>query len=165
MMRTLLGALVVSAAACNEVPVGGHDMHIPDMAQPPICAPGEIGDAGIPATWSNVEKVIDQSCAFGVCHFTGFTVPGGDGLDLTHGRAYLDLVNKVAADPPNQCGGPIVTPFRPDQSYLLVKLTVPKGQQCNPKGDQMPIGEVNFQPLDDCQVDVFRRWILSGAPP
>jgi hypothetical protein len=155
--------LAAALGACGDEG-GAADMHVPDMALPPLCTPDEIGDGGIPATWANVETLLDRTCATGVCHFTGFTVPGGAGLDLSHGHAYMDMVNKQPADSPNFCGGTIVTPFRPEQSFLMVKLTVPTGQQCNPKGEQMPVAEI-FQPLPDCEIDLIRRWILSGAPP
>jgi hypothetical protein len=156
------------AIGCVLLAAGCGAEHAPDAAVPdlamPICTEGQLGDAGVPGTFANVEKILDRSCAFGVCHFPGFNVPGGPGLDLSHGHAYADLVNRTAADPPNQCGGLLVQPFHPEASYLMVKLTVPTGMQCNPKGEQMPVGEFVFQPLDDCEIDLIRRWIAVGAP-
>ncbi|HZS38087.1 MAG TPA: hypothetical protein VFF06_14720 [Polyangia bacterium] len=154
-------ALLAGCGDSAEAP----DAAVPDLARPPICTADEIGDAGVPATFANVERIFDGTCATGVCHFTGFSVPQGIGIDLSHGHAYASIVGKVAPDPPNQCGGPIVTPFHPEQSYLMVKLTKAQGEQCNPKGEQMPICDVFACPLDECAIDLVRRWILAGAPP
>ncbi len=163
MRARLLLALTLALPACDD---GGApiDMAVPDLATPPLCTQDQIGDGGIAATWANVEKLVDRTCATGVCHFPGFAVAGGPGLDLSHGHAYADMVNQVPADPPNKCGGTIVKPYHPEQSFLMVKLTVPTGEQCNPVGEQMPVAEI-FQPLPDCEIDLVRRWILSGAPP
>jgi hypothetical protein len=158
-------ALALFGAGCGDLPQAANDLHVADLALPPICTAGELGDAGVPATWKNVEQIMDQKCATGVCHFTGFHVVGGLGVDLSHGHAYADLVNQTAIDTPNSCGGPLVKPFDPARSYLMVKLTVPKGMQCDPQGEQMPVTDGLFQPLDDCELDLVRRWIAAGAPP
>jgi hypothetical protein len=157
------------------------------------CDDTMVGDAGIPGTWRNVELIVDNNCTNGACHYACrptlsgqgtdcFTVPGGMGLVLEHGLAYMNIVDKIAADPPNQCGGVIVKPFHPEQSYLLVKLTTPDDpacnqpippevaglpastMQCNPQGGLMPRGEPFNCPLANCQIDLIRRWIQAGAP-
>jgi hypothetical protein len=157
----LLIAFSTGLAACSS----------PSMARPADLAPGPDlmpvctnGGETAPATFANVETIFAQNCG-GACHYTGFTAPGGMGLDLTRGHAYGDIVNQVAPDPPNRCGGPIVTPGDPARSYLLVKLTVPLHMQCNPNGYQMPVTEPFFIPLPDCEIDLIRRWIAAGAPP
>ena len=160
-MRSSL-ALSLLLAGCGET-IDAVDAAAPDEALLPICSADELGDAGVPATFTNVEKIFDRVCANGVCHYPGFSVPGGAGLDLTHGHAYADIVGKIAADPPNQCGGVIVEPARPDESYLMVKLTTPTGRQCNPQGEQMPVCETGSCPLPACEIDLVRRWILAGA--
>jgi hypothetical protein len=157
-------ALGLALAGCGDS-MEPRDASVPDMALPPLCTAEQIGDGGVPATFANVERLFDGYCSMGVCHFPGFTVPQGAGLDLSHGHAYSNIVGKRAADPPNQCGGNIVTPFHPEQSYLMVKITTPSGEQCNPKGSRMPVCDVADCPLDPCVIDLVRRWILSGAPP
>src|SRR5579871_3062083 len=107
MVRWSLALLLL--AGCGDSPSTPHDLAVPDLAQPPICTADEIGDAGIPPTFANVQRIFDTYCSMGICHYPGFSVPGGTGLDLSHTHAYADIVNKTATDPPNQCGGPIVT--------------------------------------------------------
>jgi hypothetical protein len=202
-MRRAVVLAIVSLSAgpgCNhgepmpDMSAVAHDMTAPDPVL--YCDVTSVGDGGVPATWTNVETIIDNSCNNGMCHYgcrpnlsgTGmdcFTVPGGGvGLDLRHGAAYASLVNQTAPDKANQCGGVLVTPFRPDKSYLMVKLSTPNdpvacGQtippevtgipstsmQCNPKGSLMPVTEPFVCPLRNCQIDMIRRWILAGSPP
>jgi hypothetical protein len=126
-------------------------MGIPDLYCPTCyCTPDEIGDAGLPATWRDVQELNEANCAVGYCHYPGVEIPGGPGLDLGHGHAYQNML-------------PILTPYDLN-SYLYIKLTVDYTQQWNPKGHRMPVGEPFDVPLDDCQIDIVRRWILAGAP-
>jgi hypothetical protein len=175
--------LALALAGCGGTPAQQLDASVPDMTcTEPVycCTDDQVGDAGVAPSWRNVELIFDGSCAMGMCHYPGY-IPNG--LDLTHGHAYANIVNQTPKDTANLCGGIIVKPGHPEQSYLMVKLTAPNdpncGQpippsvsglpagtmQCNPKNLLMPIGEPFSCPLANCKLDLFRRWILEGAPP
>ena len=98
-----------------------------------------------------VQQVFDDSCVS--CHT-------GAALDLSDGRAWIDLVNH--APPADEaCGQTLVVPGDPASSYLYQKLTDP--HPC--AGRQMPIDEFfNSAPLPDCVTTLIRAWIQSGAP-
>jgi hypothetical protein len=173
--------LLMTLLGCGPDHASELDLGMQDLALPPAlaCTSDQVGDAGVPGTWQNVEVIIESRCSNGMCHYPGYIVGG---LDLTHGNAYVHLVNQTPQDPGNVCGGVIVKPFHPEQSYLLVKLSTPvdpqvceavdpkasglppSTMQCNPKGSVMPVGEPFSCPLDNCKIDIFRRWILAGAP-
>jgi hypothetical protein len=177
------------------------DMGIPastDMAVEPAlsCSNEMLGDGGVAPSWRNVELIIDNNCNNGMCHYgcrpnlagnamDCFLTKGQVGLNLVHGKAYANIVNQIAPDTANQCGGAIVTPGHPEKSYLMVKLTAqndpvgcnqvippdisglpPGTMACNPfpNGTLMPVTEPLICPLRNCQIDLIRRWILSGAP-
>jgi len=99
--------LLVALGGCGPDVAKVVDPGMPDIALPPAlaCAPDQLGDAGVPASWANLELIIDNNCGTATCHYPGFPVPGGTGLDLSHGHAYADLVGKTAQDLPNRCGG------------------------------------------------------------
>jgi len=169
MMLRRAALLLFLCAGCDQPVEAPLDAVVPDLigfdqAQPAAlaCDDTMIGDAGVPGTWANVELIIDGNCSMGQCHLPVSTFPA---VDMTHGHAYANIVNKLAPDPANQCGGFIVTPGHPEQSYVMVKLTKGLGMQCNPQGSIMPVGEPFSVPLANCQIDIFRRWILAGAPP
>jgi hypothetical protein len=171
----------VALAGCSSEPAKVVDLGMGDMALAPAlsCTDNQLGDAGVPGTWQNVELIIDNTCNNGACHYPNY-ISGG--LDLTHGRAYANLVNQTPQVPDDKCGGVIVTPFHPEQSYLMIKLSTPDDtqvcgavnpaasglpstiMQCNAKGSVMPVGEPFSCPLPNCQIDLIRRWILAGAP-
>jgi hypothetical protein len=120
----------------------------------PICDDSALGDAGLPATLANVQRVFDSICV--ACHCCG------DPLDLTDGNSRAQMVNRVLKSEQGvdeTCGGPIVTPGDPSRSYLYQKL---HATPC--AGNPMPLSEFEFVPLAACEQDVIRRWILDGAP-
>ena len=89
-----------------------------------------------------------------VCH-----LPGSEsgGLSLHPKSAYASLVGAQST------GSRLlrVSPGRPDESYLYLKLT---GEHLRDggTGERMPFGEV---PLPGADIELVRRWIEAGARP
>ncbi len=153
----ILGLLPLPfAASCGA----DSDLALPDLsiagdlAQPPLCSDEDVGDAGIPATWSHVQRIFDDHCVG--CHCCN------DPVDLTSGKSYAALVGRSVArenGTDETCGGVLVTPGDPGHSYLFEKIS--SSQPC--AGQQMPFSEFQITPLPACQQDLVRRWILDGA--
>lgn len=101
------------------------------------------------------QEIFNQRCLSAGCH--NATAQAG-GLNLTAGASYDDLVdvpptNEVAlADDLLR-----VTPFDPDTSFLLIKLTGPAAGE----GGRMPLSQ---SPLSPSQIEMVRDWIVDGAP-
>ena len=95
-------------------------------------------------------NVFTPSCALSFCH--GAALSGN--LDLRDGAAYSNIVGVPSAEFPiwNR-----ITPFNPDESFLICKL-----EACpSMVGQQMPlIGG----PLPQEVIDVIRAWVNRGAP-
>ncbi len=103
-------------------------------------------------TFSRIQvEIFTPSCALSGCHDTG---THQSNLDLSPGKAYLQIVNIPSAELP-----PLkrVVPSDPNNSYLLQKINGNK----NIAGIQMPIGAA---PLNSEQINLVQGWILSGAP-
>jgi len=106
-----------------------------------------------PQSFTLVQRVFDDFCVS--CH-TG----AGANVDLSDGRAWMDLVNH-AAPAAETCGGVLVVPGDPTSSYLYQKLTEP--HPC--AGAQMPIDELfTSAPLPPCITGIVGDWIAAGAP-
>ena len=108
----------------------------------------------IPVAFSEVHMILAARCAFPGCH-SGSTAPGG--LDMaTPALAHLNLVNTEAAGP--ACGGmgARVIPGDAEGSIFYSKIADPE-PLC---GSRMPLGG---RALSADEVDLVRRWILSGA--
>jgi hypothetical protein len=158
-MRTLAFALLL--AGCGGGGADELDGSVPDLsasadlASPPLCLDTEVGDAGLPATFTNVQRVFDQACIG--CHCCG------DPLTLT-APSYAQLVNVAAPnsarDTNESCGGVLVKPGAPSASYLYQKIS--SATPC--AGQPMPLQEFQFVPLPACEQDLVRRWILANAP-
>jgi hypothetical protein len=147
----LSGAILLTlVAACGAQGTSPppRDAQVPERVDPraAICA-----SATAPPTFDLVQMVFDQNCTS--CH-----APGAD-LDLFDGHSCADLIGKP---PPatEACGGTLVVPGDPAQSYLYQKLT--SSQPCF--GQQMPLNELYSQPLPDCVVAILHDWIAAGAP-
>lgn len=127
----------------------------PDLAYAGFnCDDHPTSDAGVlEPTFSNVQKLFDDSCDS--CHCCNGQVV------LSRGLSFAALVNKMAPDAKEACGGPLVTPGDPAHSYLYQKLA--GSSVCY--GQKMPLTEL-LTPgvLPACAVDVVRRWIEAGAP-
>jgi hypothetical protein len=88
------------------------------------------------------------------CHLTGSELGG---LALHPKAAYGNLVGV----PSVQSALKRVEPERPEASYLYLKLTNAH-LEAGGEGEPMPLGA---WPLEDAQLDLFRRWIAEGAKP
>ena len=128
-----------------------------DLASPPpLCSDPVAPDGGLPPTFANVQKLLNQNCLFS-CHCCSSEV------DLNPGHAYANLVNVPApstATAGDVACGLLVKPSDPTRSYLFQKLTM--SSPCF--GKQMPLSEFGSAMLPDCEIDLVRRWILAGAP-
>ncbi len=107
------------------------------------------------ADFSRVQReIFNPTCAVGACH-DAQTQAGG--LNLSEGVSYDLLVDVLAAnEAARQRGQHRVLPFEPDQSFLLLKLTNPTGDE----GARMPFGA---DPLSNDKIALIRRWITEGA--
>jgi len=112
-----------------------------------------------PATFTQVyTEVITQRCV--PCH----TTSNGDGvrfgkLDMTsQSAAYANLVNsKSAGESCGAKGGTRVTPGKPDDSVMYLKVSLDDPTPC---GEKMPLGG---PALTQAQADLIEGWITAGA--
>ena len=129
-----------------------------DTAQPDATAPDVAPDAAA-APFAPVQAVFDARCTN--CHAaTALGLPGYAALPLTSDFSYKNLVNKPANE---ACGGTLVVPGKPDQSYLWQKLTSDapcSGSHMPAKFEVMPA-----PPLTTDQLAAIEAWIASGALP
>lgn len=114
---------------------------------------------GAPGTMTEVQAIFEGRCV--LCHdSTKFGIPAYPQLSLTAGNANAALVSQQAHE---VCGGTLVVPGNPDQSYLIHKLS--DATPC--EGGRMPrayeIGTV--PPLTVEQMATIRSWISDGAKP
>jgi hypothetical protein len=115
--------------------------------------------AGAPGTMAEVQAIFDDRCV--LCHDSmKFGIPAYPQLSLTAGNANAALVNQQAHE---VCGGTLVVPGNPDQSYLIHKLS--GVTPC--EGGRMPRAyEVGTAPpLTVEQMATLRSWISDGAKP
>jgi hypothetical protein len=143
----------------------------------------ETGPSGA-VLYEQVNGVIMGSCAFIRCHDPSLP-PGGGGLLFQSGQdVRIPLVGVPSCE---YSAMNRVEPGKPEQSWLMVKLTAPRdssyliqftptqkytpNSQCGTNtlangtpgfGFGMP-ATATFQ-LDDASIDIFRRWIAAGAP-
>ncbi len=103
------------------------------------------------------EKVIQTSCGFSSCHDA--ERPKGE-LDLSSAdAAFASLVGVEAANDVARDAGMLrVDPGRPENSFLLKKLTEPGEGE----GNRMPANSP--LPLPETTLAAIREWILAGAP-
>ena len=108
------------------------------------------------ATLSNIQAIFDTTCATIGCHSGMFP---SNALNLESGMSYGQLVNEPAFNFPAQQAGLLrVKPGDPDNSFLIIKLTLTAPSNY---GSPMPSGQ---PPLSPAQVQLIRDWITSGAP-
>lgn len=99
-------------------------------------------------------EIFNQSCVSGSCHNL---IARAGNLALVEGVSYSQLVNVVADNAAaRQAGLARVTPFQPDVSFLLIKLTNPGPGELSP----MPLSAASLSPA---QIDLIRNWIAAGA--
>jgi len=100
-------------------------------------------------------EILNQKCVSAGCHNPQ---SNAGNLILTEGFSFDALVqvrpdNSVAASD----GLLRVTPFLPEESFLMVKVIGPGVGE----GNQMPLGA---DPLSEDEVSLIENWILNGAP-
>jgi hypothetical protein len=109
-----------------------------------------LDPADTPSFWLDIQPMLSgNGCANGMCHGPPLPILG---LDLAD-RTWVALVGVDAA----QCQEPRmrVEPGRPEQSYLIHKLT---GERVC-AGKSMPPSV----PIDSPQVRMISDWICAGA--
>jgi hypothetical protein len=113
-----------------------------------------VSDSG--GQFDEIQRTIfDQHCLSAGCH-NAQSLAGN--MNLSPGASYDQLVN-VAPDNPvaSSQGLQRVTPFNPNNSFLLIKVTQPGPGE----GSMMPMG---MNPLSPSDIDMIRAWIVAGAP-
>jgi Bacterial Ig-like domain (group 2) len=102
---------------------------------------------------ADVQPIFSASCALSGCH--GGATPQL-GQNLTTGNAHGSIVNVASMEVPSLFR---VTPFEPEQSYLVHKI---RGTQASVggSGGQMPLGG---GALPDAEINIIRAWIQAGA--
>lgn len=112
------------------------------------------------ATMAQVQALFTDRCV--TCHDGARpnALPLYPQLSLTPADAYAALVNKAATEP---CGGTLVVPGSPDQSYLVAKLT--QAMPCDglhmPRSFEGPM----TPPFTTAELGTIRSWISAGALP
>ncbi len=113
----------------------------------------ELEQAGETPTLSSIQGLFTQNCALSGCH----TGPNALlGLDLSAGQSYANLVGNPSTEVPAL---DLVSPNRPDLSYLIIKLE--GSAEMAPGTLLMPMGR---SPLKQEDIDRVRAWIADGAP-
>ena len=99
----------------------------------------------------DVEDMFRQRCGTGTCHGNETADPAA-GLDLVSPNPGPRIVGTMSTE----CDGRMrINPARPDDSFLLEKLTGPR-EGC---GDRMPL--VGF--LDQAEIACVRDWVREQA--
>lgn len=98
-----------------------------------------------------VQPIFTANCAQAGCHKG---VMAQQGLDLSAGKAYAELVNVTASECPDQRKR--VLPGQPSQSYIIDKMM--NVDLCS--GTKMP----KLGLLPQGQVTTIANWICEGAP-
>jgi hypothetical protein len=114
-----------------------------------------------PPPYAQIQQVYTESCAVGTrsCHAASARFPS-----LAEGMSHAATVNVNS----QQIAMPMVTPGSLERSYLWHKIngTMATLAECRAAGadcgTRMPM--VGGTALTEAQVDLFRRWILAGAP-
>ncbi len=103
-------------------------------------------------TIANIQSIFTLNCALSGCHIGPNALMG---LDLSEGQAFGSLVDRQSIEVPSL---KLVSPFNPDESYLVMKL---EGSPQIAAGTMtMPIGR---SPLDQEVINQIRAWIANGA--
>ena len=148
---TFLSAATLSCAGGWSATADGSndDGGTPADPRAAVCAPADAAPAAV--TYLQIEQIFDANCT--TCHASGAA------LDLRDEVSWANVVGQPAPAP-ESCGGTLVTPYDPNDSYLYQKLT--SAAPCY--GSQMPLGEFFAMPLPACVVAMVKLWIVEGAP-
>ncbi len=106
-------------------------------------------------TLSSIQaQVFNRSCALPSCHSS---VSQRGGLILEAEKSYANLVNvRCVNDTARSQNKRRVVPFKPDSSFLFIKITGPGSGE----GSLMPDGAGK---LPQQMIDAIRQWIEQGA--
>ena len=108
------------------------------------------------STYHDIQhEIFDKSCVNSACH--GAPTNAG-GLNLAYENSYQNLVGQTPRNPLAAAAGlKLVDPNRPDNSFLLTKLT---GLTSAELGQRMPL---TAGQLHDGKIEAIRKWITAGA--
>lgn len=130
--------LALTLAACGSPNVG--------PPEPPVIGPA--------ATFSEIsQQIVGPRCATSACH-AGETPSFWPRLDPE--VAYAQIVDVPSQQVPTM---PLVAPFDPANSYLLLRLRG-TGADAGGLAGTMPPND----PLDDASIASIEAWIANGAP-
>ena len=115
------------------------------------------GDGAVAVSFGVIQQLFTDRCTS--CHSSAVdaAVDGGADVDLSAGHAWTSIVGQ-RAPASEACGGTLVVPGNPDESYLYQKLA--SAHPCS--GERMPRGDAAL-PLPDCVLALVRAWIAAGA--
>jgi hypothetical protein len=118
------------------------------MEQPASAEPDKAY-SGAPNFSRDIQPIFDANCV--VCHQAA---GASGGLNLEEGAAYRSIVSLKS----HESGLPLITPGKPEDSYLIRKL---EGThvQVGGSGEQMPA----TGPLDGALIGLIRNWVKAGA--
>jgi hypothetical protein len=122
---------------------------------------GCAGDGPLPSGTASdfdqiQQQIFNQNCLSAGCH-NAQTRAGN--MNLSPGVSFDELVGHLADNPAARAEGLFrVTPFDPNNSFLMIKLTNPT----TPQGSRMPL---SAPPLSAQDIELIRSWIAEGAPP
>ena len=126
----------------------------------PTATPSPVRPTATPVTVAFAQiqdEILTPTCATRFCHSQQ---AASGGLVLEEGAAYDALVGAAPTLAAARAAGWLrVTPFEPEQSFLLVKLTQPTSAAY---GARMPLVGA---PLGEAEVEMVRAWIATGALP
>jgi hypothetical protein len=126
---------------------------------------GSSGDVPL-VTFNQIQPILDANCIMGVAGQACHTMGGSWATTLyTPDVAYETMLE----GDPLQSLLPYITPDSLDDSYLWHKINGTHGPPIG-SGLQMPSIDTSVMPAEDPgplaagDIELFRNWILSGAP-
>lgn len=158
----------------NEVHDASADSDAGDLQDAEAHADGSASDAGhadaaltdgaiandsdASVSFAALQAIFDEHCV--LCHDASKQgLPSYPALPLTTGASHDALVGKSAHE---SCGGTLVVPGKPEQSYLYHKLT--DTTPCEGEHMPRPFERGPMLSLDSSELATVRAWIEAGAP-
>jgi hypothetical protein len=100
-------------------------------------------------------QIFERGCNYSQCHGAG---PSEEALELAAGKAYEELINKVAQNAAARSEGrKLVVPGKPEESFLVTKLRLPLDEKY---GVVMPRGTGGVK---QNEYNAIVEWIRRGA--